>query len=87
MKLDSKMSNDQRYKISKSCLGKKIGNKNAAKPILQFDMNNNFIKSWDSVTQAANGVKRAVCSIALCAQGLVKHSAGFKWKYKYNKKE
>ena len=81
MRLGSEMSDEQCDKISKSCKGKKLGNKNAAKPILQFDMNDNFIKKWDSVTHAAHGVGRAICSVALCAQGLVKHSAGFKWKY------
>lgn len=81
MKLGSELTNEHRNKISISCKGKKKNNQNRSKPILQFDMEGNFIKRWESATQAAKGMNRAICSIALCAQGLVTHSAGFKWVY------
>lgn len=81
LRLGSEMSDEQRNKICESCKGKKRGNQHANKPILQLDMEGNFIRRWESASQAARGVGRAVCSIALCAQGLVRHSAGFKWKY------
>lgn len=81
MKLGSELTDEHRKKISKSCKGKKINNKNANKPILQFDMDGNFIKKWNSVTEASKGVNRAICSISLCVRGLVRHSAGYKWKY------
>ena len=81
MRLGSEMSDEQRDKISESCKGKKMGNQHANKAILQFDMDGNFIKRWNSVTNAAKCVGRSIGSVALCAQGLVRHSAGFKWKY------
>ncbi len=81
MRLGSKMSDEQRAKIAKSCKGKKLGNQNGNKPILQFDRDGNFIRRWESASQAARGVERAIQSVALCAQGLTRHSAGFKWKY------
>lgn len=81
MRLGSEMSDEQRDKISESCKGKKLGNQYANKPILQLDMDGKFIRRWESVSQAARGVGRAACSITICARGLVRHSAGFKWKY------
>jgi len=85
MKRGSELTDEHREKISKSCKGKKLHNNNARKPILQLDMDGNFIKRWDSLTEAAKGVNRAICSVGLCAQGFVRHSAGYKWKYEDEK--
>lgn len=81
LRLGSELTEQHRQKISAGSKGKKLGNKNAAKKIAQLDMHDNLIKVWDSVTEAAKGVNRAIASVSLCALGMVKHSAGFKWKY------
>jgi hypothetical protein len=53
------------------------------KPILQYDLEGNFIKEWDSVQEFENttGLK-SNGSICLCCQGKAKTSLGYKWKYK-----
>lgn len=75
------LTEDHIDKISKSCQGMHKGNKHASKVIYQFDMEGNFIREFDSVTNAAKSIGRAVSSISLCALGLVRHSGGFKWRY------
>lgn len=55
------------------------------KPILQYDLEDNFIREWDSVQEFENttGLK-SNGSICLCCQGKTKTSLGYKWKYKNN---
>ena len=55
------------------------------KPILQYDLEDNFIREWDSVQEFENttGLK-SNGSICLCCQGKAKTSLGYKWKYKNN---
>jgi hypothetical protein len=53
------------------------------KPVLQFDLDNNFIQEFDSASSAA---KSLGCSnggnITNCCKGRCKSTLGFKWKYK-----
>ena len=57
-----------------------INNKNA-KTVHQYDINNNFIKSYVSVAIAAkeNGVQQTC--ISRCCLNKQKKSGGYKWKY------
>lgn len=48
-------------------------------PVLQFDLNSNFIKEWDSITCAK---KMIGGDIASCVIGKQKTAGGFIWKYK-----
>lgn len=50
------------------------------KTILQFDLNNNFIKEWSSIVE----IKRVlnIGHIVKCCKGERKQSGGFIWKYK-----
>jgi group I intron endonuclease len=78
-------------KISKAHIGKshprtqewsdKIGKSNK-KPILQYDLNNNFIKEWDSIKDASIFIGCNSSPIISCCKGKQKTCYGFKWKYK-----
>jgi len=52
------------------------------KPILQYDTIGNFVKEWDSLSQAANELKIYVGCINNCLKNRSKSSYGFVWKYK-----
>jgi len=59
----------------------KIKEKNS-KPIFQFDLQDNFIKEWPSMTAASEelGIKQG--TISNCIAGKSKTAGGFKWKFK-----
>lgn len=69
-------SNETKQKISKALTGKLINNK----PILQFDLQGNFIKEWVSVCEAKKHIK--VGDIYACCQERAKSAGGYKWKFK-----
>lgn len=46
----------------------------------QYDMNGNFIKSWDTLSQASKELNISVSSISLCCSGKYKKAGGYKWK-------
>jgi group I intron endonuclease len=52
-----------------------------SKPIIQYDLNDNFIKEWKTVTEAKKFFKG---DIPATLKGRQKQSCGFKWKYKYD---
>lgn len=52
------------------------------KEVNQFDLNGNFIRTWESASAAAKAVGVASTSIINCALGKRKSSRGFLWKYK-----
>ena len=62
--------------------GKYGKNSNRAIPILQFDLNNNFVKQWDSQIdiQRELGYKQSV--ISNCCNGRGKTAYGYIWKHK-----
>jgi len=69
-------------------VGEKIAKK-LSKSVLQFDLNNNFIKEWQSASQIekelgfANNLINRVCSGKKNSQGNVAKTAyGYKWKFK-----
>jgi hypothetical protein len=84
---------ETKSKISKSKKGKRINcnrtlhHKNILKeiksiPIIQYDINGNFIKEWTSTQEAANSYniqKRHICN---ALNGRSQTSNGFIWKYK-----
>lgn len=49
------------------------------KPILQFDLDGNFIKEWESATDVGKEVKGNICH---CLRGDFKTAYGYKWVYK-----
>ena len=49
------------------------------KPILQFDLDGNFICEWESATDVSREVKSSICE---CLKGRHKTALGYIWKYK-----
>ena len=47
----------------------------------QYDLNNNFIKQWDTITSASEYYKVCKTCIRDCCIGKQKKSKGFIWKY------
>ena len=83
------ISKEVRKKISEGNKGKGMSEKNKklvslqkSKPILQYDLNGNFIKEWKSATEAARilGLKNApISKICKTNKGTV---YGYIWKFK-----
>lgn len=58
------------------------------KPIIQMDMDGNFIKEWDSAVHycEANGMKvRQGQTVSNAARGLAESAYNYKWKFKDEK--
>jgi hypothetical protein len=52
------------------------------KPVNQFDINHNLIKSWDSATDAAQALGYpSIANISNCCRGIIKTYKKFIWKY------
>lgn len=60
----------------------KMKNSRKTIPILQYDLNDNFIKEWKSQTEAAKFYELNSTGIMCCCKGKQKTAGGFKWKYK-----
>jgi len=87
-------SQEHKNNISNSKIGKKrcqnfinnrantYKNKIIGFPILQFDLNDNFIKEWESCKLASENLNIKKAAINMCLKGKHKTSGGFKWKYK-----
>jgi len=56
----------------------------ASKPILQYDLNGNFIKEWVNISLAKKHFMPKNLSASLVACGKLKQSLGYIWKYKTN---
>ena len=52
------------------------------KVVLQFDLENNFIKEWCSIAEASKSLNIGSNSITTCCKGKYKSSGGFIWRYK-----
>lgn len=52
------------------------------KPVLQYDLNMNFIQAWDSASNAAKVLGLYSAGICRCCLGEYSTSKGFIWKYK-----
>jgi hypothetical protein len=73
-----KMSKESSEKKSKSMMG--VMNK----PILQYDLQNNLIKEWPSISEAYLSLNKKITNgcINLACKGKIKTAFGYKWKYK-----
>lgn len=61
---------------------KKRINGKCSKPVLQFDLQDNFIKEYPSAMQVERELGFANSNIIKCCKGKYKTANGFKWKYK-----
>jgi group I intron endonuclease len=58
-----------------------IGNRNRRSPVSQYDMNGNFIKTWDAISDAQRTLNIDVSHISKCCRNKLKSAGGFTWKY------
>lgn len=56
--------------------------KDRLKPIIQYSLNGQFIKEWQSATQIELELKIDNSSISKCCKGIRTLAGGFIWKYK-----
>lgn len=62
-------------------ISKKMTNGKLSKPVIQYDLNGNFIKEWPSAHECGrNGFNDS--SVSACCRGKLKTHRGFIWKYK-----
>jgi hypothetical protein len=75
-----KMSKESSEKKSKSMMG--VMNKS----IIQYDLEDNFIKEWSSISEAYLSLNKKITNgcINLACKGKIKTAFGYKWKYKNN---
>jgi hypothetical protein len=52
------------------------------KPLLQYDLQGNFIKEWFCVSKCSKELGIHISNICNCIKGKRKTAGGFKWKYK-----
>jgi len=81
--LGRKNSEESKNKMSERRKGRGNNNYNPT-PILQYDINNNFIKEWeDMISLLESGfTKRQTQEISRSCRGKIKSYSGFIWKYK-----
>lgn len=77
-----KRSIESRKKMSESAKNRT----DKLKPILQYDLNNNFIKEWGSTTELVKEKKYSNGYISDCLNGKHSKAYGYIWKFK-NKNE
>ena len=74
-----KRSDETKYKMSIAKQGKPSCKR---KPILQYDLGDNFIKEWSHAGKAAENININVKGINNVLRNITKTSGGFKWKFK-----
>lgn len=94
-KIGKKLSNETKEKMSESHKGKKnhfYGKSHSnetllktRKPIIQLDENNNFIKEWSGINEAAKELGIRQSGISLVLSGKYRITSGFKFIYKNGK--
>lgn len=63
----------------------KLNNKiKLSKPVVQLDMNNNFIKIWSYMVDASIELHIYKSGIIRCCRGINKTAGGYQWKYLYD---
>ena len=69
---------DPKYNANYGTRNDKVASSNK-KPILQYDLEGNFIREWPSATDVGKEFRKAISN---CLKGRSKSSYGYKWKYK-----
>lgn len=72
-------------KLSKSKTGISTGPSKKRIKVEQFDLDDNFIHLWDSISDAENQLK--IYNITSVCKGKQKTAGGYKWKYKTSENE
>ena len=71
---------DYSYNINYGSRNKKVSEK-LSKKINQYDLDGNFIKTWDSMTQINKETGICLSNIFLCCRNKIKNCNGFIFKY------
>ena len=53
--------------------------KPTSKEIIQYSKENEFIKKWNSITEASKATNILKTCISDCTRGRIKSAGGFKW--------
>ncbi len=56
-------------------------NKQKSKAVNQYDLEGNFIKTWESMHEAERELNIDNTSISRCCKGKVKTAGKYKWEY------
>ena len=54
-----------------------------SKPVLQYNLNNKFIKEYESISEAGRRTNICLVSISYVANNKRKTAGGYKWEFKY----
>ena len=85
-KTDNRVENlewcDNKYNINYGTRNERIGKTNSI-PILQFDLDGEFVKKWDSIMQVERELGFDNSGICMCCKGKRKSAYGYKWRYHY----
>jgi ferredoxin-like protein FixX len=86
--LNREFSEEHRKKISNNSKKQMLEGRSVIKlrPILQYTMNDEFIKEYDSVLSASIQTNIKSNTICNCCRKISKSSGGFKWRYKLESK-
>lgn len=60
-------------------------NEKRMRPIIQYDLDNNYIKSFSNISEGAKSINRSPGSIYKCLIGKTKQSGGYKWSFDLSK--
>lgn len=80
-----KHTEEMKKKLSELRIGKKLQFEEYSmkcKPLLQFTLNDEFIKEWVSAREVQRELKFNQGNVSKCLNGEYKQAYGFKWKYK-----
>ena len=69
------------YNMHYGNIRKKIEEKRKYKKVNQYDLNGNFIKTWNKVSDITNTLKISRQSISYCCNGKCKTASGYVWRY------
>jgi group I intron endonuclease len=78
-----KHSKETKQNMSKTHKGRIIiWNTNPKKPIIQYDLEDNFIKEWESATEAAKSLNKPSSALSECCSGKRKKAYNYIWRFK-----
>lgn len=77
------ITKNTRHLVRKGKYYGKYGTENTlSKPIIQYDLDGNFIKEWNYIKQVVNELKILPSSISNCLKNRSKSAGGYIWRYK-----
>ena len=79
-KVTEKQRNASRENIKKVA---QLAHKKNKKRVMQYDLNRNFIKNWESISEAIQklGLTKGTSKISECCKHKIKTAYGFIWEY------